>query len=146
MNRFVTSRLAPSHRATLERIFFFHPEQSVFREVLVNHIGNYGSPQIVEVDNLLTINVPSLPGAQTLYAIERLDTGDKLLGVMVIHRTNRFLLEMHHIAIDPEITHWSKQGDFSVAALLIDELCRIGRRVQGIEKVRLAYRRGEITL
>lgn len=146
MSRFVTSRLTPSHRETLERIFFFHPEQSVFREVLVSHIKDYGSPKILELDNLLTIHVPSLPGAQTLYALERLDTGDKLLGAMVIHRTNRSLLEMHHISIDPELTYWSKPGDFSVAALLIDELCRIGRRIQGIEKVRLAYRRGEITL
>lgn len=145
MKRYITSRLDVEYRDILERMFYYHPEQSVLDDIITRHVQQYGTPQISSKEGLLTIRVPALPGALTFYAVEEQDEGPvKLLGVMVIDRSSESVLEMHHIAISPELTSLQVQEGCSVAALMIGGLCRIGRSIRGIEKIKLAYHRGVI--
>jgi len=146
MNIQITSRLACSHSASLERLFYFHPEQSDFTEGILEEISNSGSPQLAKTDGTIGIHLPKLPEAQTLYALDRSGSQEILLGVMVFTRRDRTTLQMLHIAVSPEHTHLANRGYGPVTVALVNELCRIGTTIRGIELVVLAYGRGKIAI
>jgi len=146
MNIQITSRLDSTHSASLERLFYFHPEQSDFTEGILEEIGNSGSPQLAKADGNIGIHLPKIPEAQTLYALDRSGSQEILLGVMVFTRRDRTTLQMLHIAVSPEHTHLANQGHSPVTVALVGELCRLGATIRGVELVVLAYGRGKIAI
>jgi hypothetical protein len=146
MNCQITSRLHPSHRDELEELFFFHPQQSRFHTQILASIERFGSPEISQSADGLKIRLPKLPESQILYALTEENNEEFLLGTMIFHRPDTRTLEILHIAVHPDLTHSTNGGNSPIVMLLVDELCRIGRRVKGIKLIRLMYARGRIRL
>jgi hypothetical protein len=53
-------------------------------------------------------------------------------------------MDILHIAVREEYTIPGGRCENSVAFLLFEELCHIGRQVKGIHAIRLAYDRGKV--
>ena len=141
-----TSALDKTHRAELEELIFFHPQQGRFASSLISTIAEQGAPRIIEQAGKLRIEIPRIQDVQTLYAI----IGDalqwELVGMVAYTRIHHDELTILHIAVKDEYTAQGPKGDQLVAHHLIEEICRIGHRIQGIKGVRLAYRRGKTLL
>jgi hypothetical protein len=127
-------------------MFFFHPHQSRFRDQILARIEQFGSPEITESANGLKIRLPKLPDSQTLHAVAQEQSGEFMLGTVVFHRPDARTLEILHIAVRPDLTHSTNAGNSPIVMLLVNVLCRIGRRVRGIESIRLMYGRGLISI
>ena len=137
--------MSSEHSASLERLFCYHPEQADFTDGTLEEINISGSPKITQTGGYIRIHVPKIPGAQTLYSVNRSGTDEILMGVMVFTRLDR-TLRMLHIAVSPEHTHIANQGHSSVTVALIGELCRLGATIRGVEVVVVASGRGKIAI
>jgi hypothetical protein len=138
----VTSLIPSDYRDELEQLFFFNSQQATHRSSIVRSVEKYGSPRLVERLGGLRIEIPRAAEAQTLYAIADAPQGPLLAGVVVYTRFSNDELEILHMAVD------STEGPDSigkpVARILVEELCRIARRVKGIRSIRLPYERGRL--
>ena len=78
-----TSILGPSYREELERLLFLNQNQDKVRADLPLLIQRYGMAHVsVSVDRLRVV-FDSPPEPETLYAVEKTDGPDRLVGVMV---------------------------------------------------------------
>jgi len=136
--------LGKEHATDLEALLFFHPQQGRFRRNIITSVEKYGSPKIIERHGGLRIQLQSLEDVQTLYAVVQDREETELVGAMVYSRTEGGTLEILHIVVKPEYTVRGEKADEGLTFLLVDELCRIGRKIQGIHSVRLAYQRGRV--
>jgi hypothetical protein len=146
MNYQITSRLHSSHRDELEKMFYFHPQQSRFSDQILASVEQFGSPQISVSPDGLKFRLPKLPDSQTLYVVTEGTNAELLVGAMVFHRPDARTLEILHIAVHSDLTYSTNEGNSPIVMLLVKEICRIGRRVKGIESIRLMYGRGQIQL
>jgi hypothetical protein len=146
MDLCLTSMLGPEHADELEELLFFHPQQGRFRRNITASVEKYGSPRIVEKNGGLRIQLRLLEDVQTLYAVAREDDWQELAGALVYTRTEPRTLEILHIVVKDEYTLQGKRSEQGLTFLLIEELCRIGRMIQGIQFVSLAYDRGRVIL
>lgn len=144
MRVYITSLLDKDHSDDLEQLLYFHPQQEHFRQNIIACVEKYGSPQIIERDGGLRIQLELLKEVQTLYAIAQNGQARKLAGVVVYTRIQDGDLEIVHIVVKDEYTMKGKKAKDEVAAMLIEEVCRIARRIHGVHSVRLAYNRGRI--
>lgn len=140
----IIARPREQHRRALERMLFFHPEQGRFRRSLVDSVARLGTPRIVVERGCLRIELPGLPAAQSLYAVSPGPLRERLLGAVVFTRTCDEELEILHIVVRGDCTLAGTGGSDSVAFSLMDQLCRIARRINGVRRVRLAYGRGRV--
>jgi hypothetical protein len=144
MNLCLTSILGTKHADELEKLLFFHPQQGRIRRNISESVEKYGSPRIIEKNSGLRIELPLLEDVQTLYALVRNRGRQELVGALVYTRTEARTLEILHIVVKDEYTLSGKHADQELTFLFIEELCRIGRMIQGIHFVRLAYDRGRV--
>lgn len=145
MSLCLTSLLAPGYSEDLENLLFFHPQQGRFRRNIIASVEKYGSPRIVERNGGLRIQLQFLEDVQTLYGIAREGENEELAGTLIYTRTGQ-TLEILHIVVKDEYTMRGAQVDLGLTFMMIEELCRIGRMIQGIHFVRLAYERGGVIL
>lgn len=125
---------------------FFHPQQGRFTSSLISTIEQQGSPRVVEQDGKLRIEVPRLQGVQTLYAFIESELQSELVGVVAYTRSTADELTVLHIAVKDEYTARGPKEDQMVACQLLEELRRIGHRIQGIKNIRLVYRHSKTLL
>jgi len=137
MNLSLTSKLGKEHADELEELLFFHPQQGRFRRNIIASVEKHGSPTVIERNGGLRIQLQMLQDVQTLYALARDGERQQLAGALVYTRTEPQTLEILHIVVKDEYTMTGKQADGGLTFLLIEELCRIGRMIQGILFVRL---------
>ena len=142
----VTSSLDAKFRDNLEQMLFFHQQQSRFRRSISDSVAKYGSPRIMEREGGLRVELAELPDVQSLYAVSADPQHPQLLGAVIFNRTVLYEFEILHIVARYDQTYSGSGGEGSVAFLLVEELCKIARRVKGIRAVRLAYDRGKVII
>lgn len=141
-----TSALDKIHREELEELMFFHPQQERFTSNILRAVEQYGSPRVTECEGKLRIELPSITGVQTLFAVVQDVTHWELVGVVVYTRTPDGVILILHVVVKDEYTKQSVHSDQLVAVSLIQELCRIARQIRGIHSVQLGYSRNKILL
>ena len=144
MRIYITSLLDKRNLDDLEQLLYFHPQQERFRQNIIACVEKYGSPQIIERDGGLRIQLELLKDVQTLYAIAQNGKTKNLAGAVVYTRLPDGDLEIVHIVVKDEYTMKGKNAKNEVTSMLIEEVCRIARRIHGVHSVRLAYNRGRI--
>lgn len=142
----ITSLLGKRHADALEQLLYFHPQQSRFREDIIASVERYGSPRIVESNGGLRIQLELLGDVQSLYAMAERGKTRRLVGAVVYTRASGGVLEVLHIVVKDEFTIQGRNAKNEVTAILIEEVCRIARQIQGVHSVRLAYDRGSIVV
>jgi hypothetical protein len=58
---------------------------------------------------------------------------------MIYTRTDEEAIEIPHLVVQDDYTTRGKNAGEGLAFLLVEELCRVGRRIRGVPNVRFAY-------
>jgi hypothetical protein len=133
------STLPVKYREELEELLFFHPQQAKVQDGIVYSIEKYGTPQIVEKDHQIHIELDQFPGAQTLYAFDRINNTEKLIGSLIYYRTNPETIEVVHIDIQEKYTLTGPLANKQVMLWLILNLRKIARMIKGVRYIQLSY-------
>lgn len=133
------STLPSNYREELEELLFFHPQQEKVQDGIVYSIEKYGTPTIVEKDNYLHIEFDQFPGAQTLYAFDKIGSIEKLIGSLIYYRTDTETIEVIHIDIQEKYTLTGPLANRQVMLWFILNLKSIAKKIKGIRYIQLIY-------
>lgn len=135
------STVAPQMRQALEDLFFFHPRQAELHEAITGVLKQTGVPR-VELDALgqLTIGVPS-GLLQCLFACEVFPRCGRPVGIVLYGRPEPDLLAICHLTVEPAYAYGGVHASFGLASLLVCRIEEIGRRIKGIDRIQLPYRK-----
>ena len=129
-----TSILGPSYREELERLLFLNQNQDKVRADLPLLIQRYGMAHVSVSDDRLRVVFDSPPEPETLYAVEKTDGPDRLVGVMVYLREGD-TLELVIAAVAEDYAGARTDGRQLLVTKMVDQLCDVARRVSGIKSV-----------
>ena len=135
------SSVSPEMREVVEALFFFNPRQQRVREGILLSVERYGRPEILEQGGRLWIGVSS-GATQCLFACDQTRSPARPAGVVLYVRPVPETLSITHLAIDPDYTTGGRRGGEGLGLLLIEQLRHIARRIKGIHRVELPYRKG----
>lgn len=133
------STLPSQYREELEDLLFFHPQQTKVQDGIVYSIEKYGTPQIVARGDHLYVELEQFPGAQTLYAFDRIAGIEKLIGSLIYYRTNAETIEVVHIGIQEKYTLTGPLANKQVMLWLILNLRSIAKMIKGVRYIQLIY-------
>jgi len=131
----LSSTLEVGYRQELEDIFFFNPKQHVVQDRVVDHIKRYGSPEIRNQDDGLTLALKLVDGAQTLFLLIGSDR-PRLVGAMIYVREAE-CLRVPYVVLEEAYTLESKNS-CTILLFMVDSMRRIGRSIQGVKFVNLS--------
>ena len=106
-------------------------------EGIVDAIEKYGTPEIIQEGERLSIAVAELPEAQALFAIE--DSG-RPVGVAIFIRADLEHITVLHISVAEEFASGGRRSHEQLLLKMMRELRRSSRRVKGVRRVQLLYR------
>jgi len=127
-------------REAVENLFFFNERQSVVRQGIREVVQRAGAPIIVARDRELWVTVPSME-TQCLFACDSWRVPVRVLGVVLYARPTPEVLDVTHLAVDPEYAFGGASGGAGLGFLLVEKVREIGRRINGVRRIRLPYRR-----
>lgn len=127
-------------REVVEALFFFNPRQQRVREGILLSVERYGSPEILEQGGRLWIGVSS-GVMQCLFACDQSWSPARPAGVVLYVRPVPEILSITQLAIDPDYASGGSRGGEGLGLLLIEQLRQIARRIKGIRRVELPYRK-----
>lgn len=133
------STLPSKYREELEALLFFHPQQGKVHDGIVYSVEKYGPPQIVDKAGQLCIEFEQFPGAQTLYAFDRIGETEKLIGSLIYYRIDAATIEVIHIDIQEKYTLTGPLANKQVMLWLMLNLRRIAKKIKGVRYLRLIY-------
>jgi hypothetical protein len=131
------SRIAASHRATLERLLFFNGCQSRVARGIVDAIDRYGPPEIQADGEWLRVRLTGLPDVQTLFAVDA--ASGRPLGVAVYVRADHEHVTVLHVGLAEEYCAGGQREGLNLLLRLMREIRRSARRVRGVRRLRVLY-------
>jgi hypothetical protein len=137
-----SSILGNEHYDALEQILFFNPQQNKALSGIHHSVDEYGVPSIFVDGDRLRVIVTGLPGTQTLFALNELNGGLDVAGVMVYARTDPENIVLLHIAVKQEYTRSGVYADAMLVSRFMAQLREIARRLKGVRSITLKYGSG----
>jgi hypothetical protein len=132
--------LNPLFKGQLEKLFFFNERQGYYIEEILETMRLFGDPKMVQGNDGLWIHLPKVPHAQCLFGVD--SKKNSLVGVAIYTREELDELEILHLAT---CSAWQGTDHLEVRlGHLLSQIINIGKKVRGIEKIRLPYGRGVI--
>lgn len=128
-------------REAVEALFFFNPRQYVVRQGIREVVQRTGVPSIVERDGKLWVAGPSAE-TQCLFAYHAAQVPARVIGIVLYARPSPTVLEVTHLAVDPEYAFGGAGGGAGLGLVLIEKIREIARRINGVRQIQLPYRRG----
>ena len=134
------SKIDDSLRERLERIFFFNWNQSRYASRITQSVKEYAKPVIAEEGDgeiALVFNDRSID--QTLHIFDS-DTPDAaLIGVVMYERDSPEQITIIHLALHETCKEIFKKENVNIAAVVIEELFTLSRKIKGVDRVRIYY-------
>lgn len=138
MNIVFSSSVNRKHRDGVEALIFFNPQQEQARTGILKSVKKFGLPRLEGVADNLSVRLDK-HAAQTIFAYNSDDPETEPVGVVVFVRCEEEELGVVHIAVFPEFSLSGCYGAAGLTFKLIDEVCRVGRKVKGVKRVRFFY-------
>lgn len=130
-----TSSVSSEWREAVEQLFFFNPRQTVHLELIKETVDQTGVLRIAERDARVWIEA-STGAMQCLFVCRRAEP----LGVALYCRPSPEVIWIAHLAVHP--AHGLKDhGSPGLGIQLTNKVSEIARRIGGVRKIRLPYRR-----
>jgi len=134
------SKINAGLREQLERIFFFNWNQSRYAARITQSVKEYSKPVIEdEGDNKIALVFRDRSIGQTLHIFDS-DTPDAaLIGVVMYERDSPEQITIIHLALHETCKEIFKQEKVNIAAVVIEELFSLFRKIKGVKRVRIYY-------
>lgn len=97
---FYKSVIPTSLKGSLEKIFYFNKNQSIYIDKIEKSVEKYGVISIIEKNNTVTLSLSKLQNSKILFALDGESNEAELIGVIVFTINNK-IGEIIHIAVDP---------------------------------------------
>jgi hypothetical protein len=88
-----------SYLDDLQEILFFNPHQKKYKNKIINAIHLCGKPEVIEENNLITIQLDKNQLQQTLFVLDKSE--DKRLLALIIFKKESDVVEVIHLAFAP---------------------------------------------
>jgi len=125
-------------RDDVEALFFFNPRQSLLIDKIRSTVHEHGTPEILNRDGHIWIGIPQKE-MQCLFALDRSTVGGGLVAVVLYLRTTLDCLSIVHLAVNEDYVN---TGGTAVGVRMIEQIRRIGRRINGVTRIELPYKPG----
>jgi hypothetical protein len=127
--------LAASQWRALEYLLYFNVNQERVRDGIQKSIEHYGVPEIVEKEGRLRVQVGSLEGVESLFAIS--DFGHPL-GVAVFVQMAPERIVVLHLGVLPRLRS-TAEVNAPVLLELVHEIHRMARERHGVDRIEVVY-------
>jgi len=124
----------------VEALFYFHPRQPSLIDSIKACVDEFGAPEILQHGNRIHVGIPK-NGAQCLFACHRERRPGVPIGVVVYLRTSTEVLHILHLAVHPTYEQGGQHAELDLALQLVSQVRHLARRISGVRRVRLPYRR-----
>lgn len=135
------SAVPESMRSDVELLFFFNPRQGLLVDQIRAAAERYGVPQIRDKAGFVRISVPE-NDMQCLFAMDRSADPVRLAAVVLYLRTASDCISVTHLAVSEGYGHGSEGFAAGLGGRMIEEVRRIARRVNGVQRIELPYQAG----
>lgn len=125
----------------VETLFYFHPRQPALVDSIKACVDEFGAPEILRRGGRIHVGIPQ-NGAQCLFACHHARRPGLPVGVVVFLRTSTELLHILHLAVLPAYAQGGRHADLDLALQLVNQVRHVARRISGVRRVQLPYRRG----
>ncbi|MBL8349714.1 MAG: hypothetical protein JNL87_05325 [Burkholderiaceae bacterium] len=125
----------------VEALFYFHPRQPSLIDSIKACVEEFGAPEILRDGNRIHIGIPK-NGAQCLFACHRERRPGFPIGVVLYLRTSAEVLHILHLAVHPMYEQGGQHAKTDLALQLVNQVRHLARRISGVRRVQLPYRRG----
>jgi hypothetical protein len=139
VNLVFSSRVARQHRPALEELLFFNPGQFRVRAGIINSLGKFGHPQLVEAGENLSVRIGEQE-TQTLFAYDRGLRDSAPVGVVIFLRTSQAEIAVIHVAVHADYGLQGSHGDLGLGVLLVEKVKEIASRIVGVQRIIFFYR------
>src|SRR6056297_1427907 len=134
------SKINAELRERLERIFFFNWNQSRYAARITQSVKEYSKPGIEEEgkDEIALVFKDRSIG-QTLHIFDSDGQDAVLIGVVMYERDSPEQITIIHLALHETCKEIFKAENVNIAAVVIEELFSLFRKIKGVERVRIYY-------
>ena len=122
-------------KPSIERLFFFNPQQAVLKSRIRDTVVATGIPYLVEDSGRVQLAVES-GRLQCLFACS---SESELLGIALYDRPEAARLRICHLVVEPQFSQGGKEKE-GLAFAIIERVRLIGRSISGVELIQLPYR------
>ena len=140
MNLALVATVPADMRDVVEALFFFNPRQGILIKGIRAAVEQSGSPEILECEGRLWIGVPS-GTLQCLFAVDLTGEPERPVGVILYDREPPDIISIRHLAVDPDYGSGGAASGGGLGVFLIEKVREIGRRINGVKRVKLPYRK-----
>ncbi len=134
------SKINSSLRERLERIFFFNWNQSRYAARITQSVKEYSKPVIAEEgEGEIALVFKDRAIGQTLHIFDSIDPDAALIGVVMYERDSPEQITIIHLALHETCKEIFKKENVNIAAVVIEELFTLFRKIKGVERVRIYY-------
>ena len=134
------SKIDVSLRERLERIFFFNWNQSRYASRITQSVKEYAKPVIVdEGDDEIALVFNDRTIGQTLHIFDSDGHDAALIGVVMYERDTPEQITIIHMALHETCKEIFKKENVNIAAVVIEELFALFRKIKGVERIRIYY-------
>lgn len=134
------SKIDAGLRHRLERIFFFNWNQSRYASRITQSVKEYSKPVIEDEGNdeiALVFEDRSI--GQTLHIFDSDSDDAALVGVVMYERDSPDQITIIHLALHEQCKEIYKKDKVNVAAVVLEELFFLLRKIKGVKQVRVYY-------
>jgi len=136
--------LDESYRENLENLLFFNPNQEKTIAIVAEGIRRYGKPSIATVGGRLSVALEALSGAETLFAFDNFWPKPQLIGLIVYAREGDDTLAIPYVAVHKDFARGGPKAKEFLFMRLIDQVCEIGRSIEGVTSLGLITTAGKV--
>jgi hypothetical protein len=127
----------------LEKLLFFSCEQHSVVDGIRLAVHLYGIPKILRRKGALRV-VVGCHDAQNLFVLESDALRDRVVGTVVTIRDPLNSLTVVHLAVADGYAMRTTADSYPLALRMFKETLKIARQINGIDRVRILYGRGQI--
>jgi hypothetical protein len=133
------SSLPPQNHLQLESLLFFNRRQQRVLPGIVDAISRYGAPEIHVAPSGLKVRVAGPAEAQCLFAVERVGSATRPVGLILYTRDTFERITILHLVVAEDYAAGGPCADQHLLLRLVQAVRRIARRTSGIRHVELLY-------
>lgn len=141
------SNIDASYREELERLFFFNWNQSRYAKRITQSVKDYAKPVIVDLeDDEIALVFKDREIGQTLHIFDSDLANASLIGVVMYERDTEERITIVHLALHERCKQIFKDEKVNIAAVVLEELFVLFRKIKGVQRVRIYYTDREVKL